>query len=418
MPESFENASRRRFLRRSGAALATGLTALGAGCSGLPPLGTRVRYGSVDAPAAADPAYREWLPAPSALPDLGYGRPENYHVGVYAPEAASGAPEHTSIARGLITHSVAYAGLHLDDADLAFAGRSVGVLLGDVDPATVREVLADTGYEPDGTYADYELFARADVPRVLGVRDGAVVCAGGDRAHAEFRAFADARAGDGPRYVDRDADFDALSESGGLRQWGLLHPGSDGAWSGHSSVSENDATADEDPVGWGIAFDADDSGVYHVETFVFSAGADVTEARMKRRLDEQGRVADSSTVDVEIDGRVATVEMYFTHEQYRMAVSNDPLVTPHVTWGVTYDADAERLTFHHEAGDPVRTGWLTAYRTGREPATSFDGVGDAVRPGDEVTVSTTDVRADASVRLAYEAPDRSASTTLIAYQLP
>lgn len=419
MPEPFETASRRGFLRRSGAAVATGLTALGAGCRGLPPLGTRVRYGSVDAPAADDPAYREWLPAPSALPDSGYGRPENYHVGVYAPDDAGDPRERASIARSLIAHSAEYAGLHLDDADLAFVGGSVAVLLGDVDPATVRDALADTGYEADGSYAGYDLFVRTDVPRVLGVRDGAVLCASGDRARAELRAVVDARRGDESRYVDGDADFDALTASAGLRQWGLLHPGSDGAWDGHAGGAGDEAASDgEAPVGWATAFDSDDRGVYVVETFVFPAGADVTEERVKRRLDERGRAVESGAVDVERDGRVATVEMHLTREQYRATVSGEPLVAPHVTWGVTHDADAERLTFHHEAGDPVRTDWLSVNGARPEPITSFDGVGNRVEARDDLPVSTAEAGDGATVRLVYRAPDGSASTTLFDYELP
>lgn len=403
--------SRRGALRVGGAALTAGLSGL-AGCSGLPPLGSEVRYGSVDAPAASDPAYRQWLPAPSA-----FGRADDdYHVAVYVPERARDPPVAASIARSVIAHVADYVGLHLDDTDLAFVGDSVAVLLGDVDRDAVNATLADTRYEPDGSAAGYDLYVRSDTQRLVGVRDGQILSASGSGAREAFRAVVDARRGDGPRYVDADADFDALVRGSGLRQWGLLHPGSTGNLAGHGEPSDGTA-AGADPVGWATGFDEDERGLYFVETSVFPEGADVTERDVRRRLAERNRAIESSAVDVSVDGRVATVEMHLTREHYRNRFGDDPLVAPHVTWGVTHEADAERLTFHHEAGDPVPTDELVVRGIGDEPKTSFEDVGERVEPGEDVTVSTAAAGPGDTARLVLESGDGSASMTQVSYDL-
>ena len=76
--------SRRTLLRRGGTALAAAVASASAGCSGLPPLGSEVTFGAVDAPEPGETNYRQWLPAPSALPENSIHR-EGYGVSVARP---------------------------------------------------------------------------------------------------------------------------------------------------------------------------------------------------------------------------------------------------------------------------------------------------------------------------------------------
>jgi len=59
--------TRRALIRAGAAAVTTGLTASAAGCTGLPPLGSKPSYGRVDVPEADAPDYRRWLPAQSVV---------------------------------------------------------------------------------------------------------------------------------------------------------------------------------------------------------------------------------------------------------------------------------------------------------------------------------------------------------------
>jgi len=146
--------SRRAALRAGVGALTAGVAAL-SGCSGLPPLGSKVKYGTVPAPDARAPTYREWLPAPDAFPDSTDA--DGYDVHAYEPPPAD-AP---AWARGNISRTLAatqsdYVGLHIDDVDIAVAIPNLGesnsavVLAGDVDRGAVRETVAETSYEPAG----------------------------------------------------------------------------------------------------------------------------------------------------------------------------------------------------------------------------------------------------------------------------
>jgi len=419
MPESFENASRRGFLRGSAATLATGFAAVGAGCSGLPPLGTRVRYGSVDAPAAADAAYRDWLPAPSALPEEN-GDADGVEPWVHVPPSADApAWARTSIGRSLVAFRTDYVGVHVDDVDVALTFGDATVLRGPVDEATVRDVVADTPYEPVGTDGEYDVYARPDTERVVAVSTEAAVFGNGPAARETVRAVVDAGRGDVPRYHERDADLDALVDGTGMRRWAWLWPGGVGASSGDDDLRT-------DTVGWASSFDHDADGAYYVQTWVFPPEYDLTAGAVKESLDSRRRAGrpsatEVSAVDVTVDGRVATVEMYLSRDVVERVLTDRDLVTPHVTWRASFDADADRLTVHHAAGDPVRTDRLWVEGTGHqtdEPVAVTADVGARLEPGESITVSTADAEPDALVRLVYRKPNGHASTTLFVYDLP
>jgi hypothetical protein len=62
--------TRRGVLRRTAAGIGIGALSASAGClATLPPLGQRVSYGRVDAPAGDEATYATWVPEPDALGD-------------------------------------------------------------------------------------------------------------------------------------------------------------------------------------------------------------------------------------------------------------------------------------------------------------------------------------------------------------
>lgn len=400
--------TRREALRLGGTALTAGL----AGCSSLPPLGSAVRYGTVDVPEATGPGgYRDWLPAPSAFPG-GAEVGDEYNVHVYVPPPTD-APTwaRSNISRTLVATWTDHVGVHVDDVDLALSGGDVAVLLGNVDPAAVRDALADTRYERDGSYADVDLYARSDTPRVVGVRRGALVFAGGESGRESLQAAVDAQRGDVPRYQERDGDFAALVESADVRRWGWLVPGDRGAGMGSS-----DDGIRSDTVGWSTSFDHDDRGVYYVEEWLFPAGYDASVRAVKSALKRRRRAVGSNAVDVGVDGRVATIEMHlplaWADEQF------DGYLTPHATFGATYEAATDRLTFHHELGDSIRTDYLSIRGDGGDSVTSFDGVGDRLEPGEDLAVSTAEFDSGATLQLVYRKPGGDSMSTLFRYELP
>jgi len=413
--------SRRDLLRSCGATLGTAATAAGAGCSGLPPLGTTIRYGSVDVPAADVPTYRDWLPANTALP--GSDREDDdagEDVMVYAPPP-SDAPAWTrvSIARSFVTFRADYVGVDIDDVDVAVAtgfGDDTGgaVLLGEIDPTAVRETIARTPYEPDDTDADYDLYTRSDVGRSVGVLGRGLVFADGPRARETIRAVVAAGRGEVSRRHERDADFATLTDSAGLRRWAWLWPGGVGRATGGGIR--------EDTVGWATGFDHHDESAYLVQTWVFPESYDLTAGKVKTALKAESRAGlpgarDASAVDVSVEGRVATIEMQAPPSAFAGS-SETPFLTPFVTWSGSYDAAAERLTIRHEAGDPVRTDWLLIDGVGDgHQRIDEQGLGDRMEPGETLTISTAGAAADGVVQLVYEAPESDRSTALFTQDL-
>lgn len=424
--------SRRGLLRACGATVATTAAAAGAGCRGLPPLGTTIRYGSVDVPAAGEPSYRDWLPAPAALPgggDDGAESGEDDDAGghsedvmVYAPPAAD-APAWTraSVARTFVTFRADYVGVDVDDVDVAFAtgfgdeSSGAAALLGGIDPTTVRAAIGQTPYEPAESDADYELYERTDMSRSVGVRRNGLVFADGPRARETIDTIVAASRGEVPRLHERDSDFETLTDSAGVRRWAWLWPG------GVGSASGDDIR--EDTVGWATSFAHDEDAAYLVQTWVFPESYDLTAGKVKTALKAESRAGlpgarDATAVDVSVDGRVATIEMQAPSSEFAGATET-PFLTPFVTWSGTYDAEAEQLTIHHDAGDPVRTDWLRIAGTAEgETAVDDRGLGDRLTAGESLTVSTSEVEQGSTVRLVYRAPESDRSATLFAYDRP
>lgn len=417
-PTDEQQLSRRGLLRACGATLATGGTALGAGCRGVPPLGSSITYGTVDVPAADTPAYRDWLPAPSALP--GESATDDVSIWTYAPPP-SDAPTWTrsGVARGVLAAATDYVGVHVDDVDVGFTtgwgDSGVQVLLGGVDQAAVRETLADTRYERDGSHAGRTIYARTDRNSVVAVGSDGLVYGSGPSSREGVRAAIDAGRGAATRYHEDDESVGLLTEAVGQRRWAWLWPG--------GVEQASDGGIREDTVGWATAFDHDGGSAYVVETWLFPPGYDPTEARVKRSLKGQRRpggvgASDASAVDVAVDGRIATIEMAIRQSFVRETLADGVLLTPHTSWAVTRENDGETLTFHHEAGDPVSTEQLEIRADGRDDPVSPEGtVGERIEPGESITVSTTGVEPQGTVRLVLRSADSDRSITIFSHQL-
>ena len=408
--------SRRDALRAGAATLAAGVAGL-AGCSGLPPLGSRVRYGTVPAPDARTPTYRQWLPEPDAFPESA-DADDGYDVHSYEPPADDApAWARGSVARSLVVYHSDYVGVHVDDVDVAigissiFETGSAAVLAGAVDPAVVRETAAATTYEAAGTENGFDVYTRSNRDRVLGVSTAGLVFGNGPNARDIVAIVTAAQRGDGQRYHESSADFDALSASAGQRRWTWLMPGT--IRSGDQQATD---TAYWDTVGRAFAFSHDDESAYSVRTWLFPEGYEPTGGEVTTALERRARADEADAVEVSIDGRVATMELARPMAQFREESANT-LVAPHVTWQTTYDPAAETVQFEHVVGDSVDTDRLVVALGEGDPITEF-GVGDSLDPGESLTVSTAGVESGTAVRLVYESADGNSTVTLARRELP
>jgi hypothetical protein len=381
-----------------------------AGCSGLPPLGSAVRYGDVNVPKRNLPTYRKWLPAPTEVPDDSE-MDESYDVMVYDPPAG-GDPTwaRQSIARSIVLWHADYVGVHVDDVDLAVAGENMAVPLGDINPAAVAETVEETSYEPSEAIGEYDCYDR-DEERVVAVGGDALVFGNGTAARDVVAATVGAAAGDVAGYHQTDSDFTVLSDEAGYRRWAWLVPRAGaGTWGNAEGVRG-------DTIGWATAFDHDANGVYYVETWLFPTGYEITDSAIKSSLNQRDRALDARAVDVTTGDRTATIEMRLRRDSFREEYGVGSYLVPHVTWRATRDADAQRVSFHHEGGDAVRTARLRVDGPGAEPISDFPDIGERVEAGESVSVPTMAFDEEGAVRLAYVSVDGNRSASLYDYHL-
>jgi hypothetical protein len=419
MRRSFDSRVTRRALLGAGA---TTLAAT-AGCSGLPPLGSRVNFGKIDAPGPGKPVYRRWLPAPTAAgSNTTFGHVEDsqdrpgYMFNYSEPPAFEGAPPPLNYARDWNAHMLDYFGVGFDNYErLVSVDFAAAVAIeADVDVATVAETVTTSGYESDGTYRDYDLFSRSDVRRVLAVRGDALLFGRGERADANVRAMADAGAGELARFHERDEDRAAMTDAAGSRPW-LFY--------GFGGFIRGDLT--EHVVGEATGFDYDDDHVYTYYTYLFddAAAVDVTaiknEMRTRIRSDESlGPFGpDTMTADIDVDGRVVSVGSRHPREEFVVDDRTTPM--PQITWGFDEDAAAGRLTVRHEAGNSVDASvlflrfdppaWSQETSETLDDPQQFVAEYDTVEPGDSVTLDTSGLPDATEVRLVYTFENQSAS---------
>jgi len=394
-PESDRTTNRRDLLRAGGLALATGLTAASAGCvATLPPLGRKVQYGRVDAPDVGEPTYRGWLPAPSAFETEHID--DDYTVSATVPGEVGlrGSDRTISMPRSMLSPWMDYYGIEYDAYDRVVRAGPAVVAEADVDRDVVRETLAPTGYEPAGEYRGYELFERPDRPRAVAVGDEAIVTAGGDAPARNARVFVDAGRGDVTPYHEVDEDFRRITGAAGDSPFVWLF-----SW----------RTAPEhsfETVYTTLSFRFDEEAAYVVEHWLLEDADGVTERDVKEALNERTRAQDAFSVDVTLEGRLATVEMRGDGSvwdfQPRSTVERN---WPLVTWGLDHDPDAETVTIRHEGGGTLDAEALTVFFAeapgDREPAQFADEYA-RVGPGDALTVDVGGVPDGADLRGTYQ----------------
>jgi hypothetical protein len=396
--EERSRCSRRRLLAAGGAAAALSTTA---GCvATLPPLGRRVRFGRVDAPEAGSPDYRRWLPEPSAFDD-----PTDPDVAkgiawfmTFTPNdlGTETVGETFSFPVGLVRPRVDHVGVGYGNYDRVVWYGPTFAVEADVDRTAVRETLSTTGYSEAGTHRGFDLYDRSDLPRAVAVGDDGFVFASGDTALSDVRAVVDARTGASRRYHETDETFALLSSATGNYPWTWFHQTDDeGAMLASAS-----------------SFAFDDDAVYYVWTRVYREGETPSKAALQRELEENDRALRSEDVDVELDGRVATIEFRHTHERFKED-NKEEAPPPHVTWGLDHDREAQEVTLHHEAGDPVPAeelfvGYAPVVHDEDEPTidTQFDDEYDTVSPGDSLTVDVSNwpdhEHLDAELRVVWQ----------------
>ncbi|MDQ2056307.1 hypothetical protein [Halobellus sp. H-GB7] len=330
--------TRRQLLSGGGAALAMSLSTLTAGClSSLPPLGGDQRYGRVGVPPAGDPGYRKWLPAPSSVDSSA----DPYHFTALgstalrpeAPEKFVGRQAHARAALDAF-------GIGFENYD-RFIGSNFGVVVeASFDRAEVTRTVTGTGYERDGDYRGYATFVRSDVPRRVAIGDDAIVWTSAYQHDApNLEALVDAGAGERQRYHEADAAFDRLTAAAGDNPYLGVNTG------------VRDPT--DRPVMLADAIRFDDDTAYQVVHYHYADGRAPTSAALEAALreDDYRFVDGADEFDVRVEGRVATVETQVPLRSDRELAPEYDL--PQVTWGATYDPDADAVTFRHEAGESV-----------------------------------------------------------------
>jgi hypothetical protein len=369
--------------RREALRLATGsLAAVSlSGCtSALPPLGSQLNFGRVDVPEADDPTYRQWLPAPTRIAE------DRRHYGVLfrRPTAIDyTAPVRFAVPKKSLLTDLDYVGVDYADYDRLLSTPFGIVLEGEFGAVTVADTLSDTGYTPDGTYREYDLFTRSDDPRTVAVRDGTVVYES-ERLHeaADVRALIDAEAGRIDRYHEVSVGESRMVEfvpPDGARSWLKAE---------------------------GFRFDG--TTAYHVVSHLYPDGEPVPTERLKQRSVQKTLLTrEVDAFHYEERGQLATVA-----GRVPAGAGLDPAAEPyppHATWGGTVDAGT--VTLRHEAGEGVGATNL------RYELRSADGTiaqggppwpdADTVAAGDTTTVSRDGSTDSAAFVLQYTAEGAS-----------
>ena len=401
-----ETSTRRRFLRTAAGTLATGVAAGTSGClSALPPLGQEQSYGRLEVPPPDDPSYRRWLPAPST-----FEHDRSHYTFLYTRPSKidGGEPEEFIFRQAATKTRVDYFGIGYRDFDFLLDVDFGTVIEADFEPSAVTATLTDSGYDPEGSYGEYELFARSDVPRRAAVGDGAIVWSS-SRVHdaPDVRALIDAESGGRRRYHEGSDSFSRLTEAIGASRMIIGGP-------------EFGDPTDRAELG-ADGFRFDDDAVYQVIELLFPEGAAPTTERLEREFRDAYWMSEEAEVfDVQVDGRSGSIETRIPRKRSgEVTVMNDP---PQVTWGADFDADARAVTLRHEAGEAVDTEWLwfdaeTGARPGmieKEPLWTDER---RVGPGDADTVDLSDRPDVTGASMVLARGECCAFRTLFDYEL-
>jgi hypothetical protein len=377
--ETPPTATRRRFLAGS-AALATGSLA---GCvEALPPLGRRVAIGNVAPPDAGPPEYRSWVPTASAVPEASFSADD---VLFAKPTSVQHVEEgFASWPRAVIESTIDWFGYGYDSYDRAMKMGGTYVLVGDIEPSTVADALASTGYEQTGSYEGYTLYRRADIPRTVAVKSGVILYAADihaedamdDDSERTVKAVADTEAGRTERHHKSDADFALLTEKARDRP---------AAWLGPVALDPT-----ETAVTGGITEVVEESKAYQLLYMVYPEGTEPPVRDIERAIEADQRSLVSDRSEVTAEGRVAVVEGVRDVTPVDDYSGPD---WPQVTWGV--GQEEATVTIRHEAGEEVDASKLAILTTAeggdlQMTDAQFADRFDSVAPGDERTVSIGD----------------------------
>ncbi|GAA0667530.1 hypothetical protein [Natronoarchaeum mannanilyticum] len=380
--------SRRKLLRRSGAALGVGALAASSGTATVAP----------DTALAPDrePTYRRWLPAGRTFRDA-----DDYfvryvdvaairaHDDVSAGEArrlgnALGSPDHLGIPQGSV-EEVIQAGLSLG-----------GVVLGTFDAGTVVETLPGSSYERTDEYAGYEQFEGTFGQRVA-VRDGVVVWASEQLSGEYVEATIDARNGDASRYHEDSDAFAALTERIGRPTMFTTSAGERAITRGRHTNATGHALL------W--LLDGDDAHRTQLLQFSDAEAAASVDRSTFRRGSLGGAFSPLNTA-VSRNGRAVRLDGTVDAAEFAERAADG--ATPSVTWAVDHDSDADEATVEHVAGDAVGAERVTLETLDGETERQFADEYGTVEPGDAVTVAY-DPATDGALRI--EVGDESAVYT-------
>lgn len=392
--------SRRQLLRRSGAALAAATAGSSTGClSLLPPASRTGRYGNVDVPRRGDdrPVYRKWFPAESALPELEDVDGSDDLSWTYVTPGDLGADQFGAdfdIGRSVIQASIDYVGYPIGEYDRLVGVDPLGTVVeASVDRDTVRETMERTSYETAGTYREYDVYDRTDVPRLVAVADDVIVHAHDENRRSKAEVLIDAGAGRVRRRHEVDESFAAYTDHIGsaptiLAGFGLLE----------GSIADC------------LRFTFDDTSAYFVHEHRFVAGETPSKSAVKREVDDLSRGERAASVDVTVDDPYVRVALRLEQSAYETDEAYHSL--PFVTWGVEDGPD--EITISHDAGDPVPVANLEI-----EPSDALrngPAAGSSLEAGDELAFATDDVTDAADdIQFTYRQSEDS-STRLFHYE--
>ncbi|PSQ15683.1 hypothetical protein BRD00_13570 [Halobacteriales archaeon QS_8_69_26] len=356
-----------------------------------------VNFASLSVPEVDPPAYRQWLPAPSALfPDR-----EGYRLRVARParvtDLGTAVPvrfaRHQRVGKlGLDHFGVGFEDYRWVLRIAPWGDTRSAVVSASFDRAAVAGTLTETGYERAGDHRGTWLFAREDGPRAVALGDGTLAWAAAvDRdatpgPRAVVRTLVDARRGAVDRYHEVDGDFEEFSRTAGGPLVGTLHAGDVAAgyplWNWDL----------QGLVGWAstTAFDEGNSYLRAVFAFDRDLDPDRTVDELRRRTASEPLFAGAGAVDVTADDRSATVVAAVEDERYHDLVGDDrplPGVTfPQITWGYDHDPAADEVTITHRGGDVVAAPTITVDYSSGGRVPQFRDEHDVVEPGVSLTV--------------------------------
>jgi hypothetical protein len=347
---------------------------------------------SVNHPPAGPTDYREWLPAPAAIP-----RGEDYHgMHIRVADLLGDGP----VERAGTNMRNLFARVGRDPLDIPPQDVDVVVnadltkattLLGTFDPEAIHRAAERAGYDRTGEYRGFTTYERRDRPYAIAVSSEAVVHSWvPDGAHRVVERVVDAGRGTGDRYHGTHDRYRRLHRAvgGGTTSW--IQP-------------ETGGRSPDGVVGSASATTFADGNAYFAQAYLFEDAAAASADAMRDALTANDAYPRSAPLDVTVDGRMGRAEFRRDPED----LFDPPAVlSPLVAWGFAEDGEAGELVVTHRAGDPVTAFRLELKTNYSSAATQFADRYDTVEPGDSVVVP---VEPDSRVRVIWSAGDSSST---------